>query len=745
MGGFRGAGARWRKALVALSASLALVVSGFTPAQAAELKLEAPVRISGIWAVGSMIRISDFNVAPNLSAKYSWFIDGEQVGGANDPYLYLSENTSGRRVTAKVDYLDKVTGASAQVMIDEDVKIFSAAPTGGGQMGFGSELIAIPGCFAPRTSSTEKPRIGWPISMTCQVYNTSYGPPAQQSFTWYRNGQPIQGSNTSSHFVQAADASARLHAAFRATWPNGAVMTHIAEVAQKVLPMAPLGAVEIVGTPKPGATLNAKVTGVDSKSALSYTWYADYRVIEGQSGRTLTVSKDWQNKAIHLLVTAKLNGFDASSRLSPAVFVGKRTDLDVRETGYKPIFSTIKPSQTEYDIKYTTSPKVTDEMLFHQQRLLQRAADYWSFEYTPRGVQVLYFTESEGQWADDYIATQPNWSNGTGGTIQNRIKQNGCGFAIAFKANGRQVFLQCLRDQQTELAYDQVGPHEYSHWVQYEIESALFVRMPAWLVEGTANYYGIAIGLAEADGGMQAANTSLAGHATQFDLGTQSQFASFKLLDLFRAGSIDDVTIVFNRSGPVWEQYLVGSLVSEWLVWKYGPQTYFAWLKEVIDTRSGWDKTDFAATNEIFRKHFGFEWADLSRQIAPYLATRADQLQSAWVSSQLLKVGEPKSASAGFTYDFPKFVGTSTEPIGESRGWLHQRLGNTGVRSVQCVGYTSVKPTAVAKRLALARAKSACGLAGQILTEQQRTPIVGVSTATTKVKSLISQVEVTFR
>ena len=747
MGWIRGVISKTRLARFAsaMAASVALVASSIVPAQAAELNLTAPVQISGVWAVGQNITISDFNASEKIKPEYTWFVDGEMIGGAKDASLYLSQNLTGRKVSLQVRYRDTVSNAETTVAVAPEIRIFGESPTGGGQMGFNGELIKVPGCFAPRASSTSKPTVGWPVSMTCQVYNTSYGAPQSQTFDWYRNAKLVESQGPASRIISPEDANQRLFVSFTAKWPNGAVMTQLSAVKEVALPKAQIQSVVISGAVKTGSTLKALVSGVASNATVSYTWYSDYKVIAGQTGQTLAVTKEHLGKAIHVLVVAAQKDHDSSSLVSKPVASGKLPDLDVKANGYQPIFSSIKASQTQYDIKYVTSPKISPEMLARQQRLLQRAADYWIPEYKPVGVQVLYFTESEGQWADDFIATQPNWSNGTGGTIQNRIKQNGCGFAIAFKANGRQVFLQCLSETEADLAYDQVGPHEYSHWVQYEIESNLFVRMPAWLVEGTANYYGIAIGLAEADGGMQAANGSLAGHATQFDLGMRYRFASFKLLDMFRAGSVDDVTVILNRSGPVWEQYLMGSLVSEWLVWKYGAPTYFAWVKEVIDTRSGWEKTDYGPTHAIFKKHFGFDWADLSLQIAPYLATRADQLQSAWVVQNLLKIQEPKSTVAGFKYDFPAFPSGQTEITGEARGWLHQRLANTGVRSVQCVGFTSVKPTAAAKRLAQARAKSACDEASRFITEQQRTATIKVTVATTKEKSLISQVEVKLR
>ena len=150
--------ASWRRALLALVASIALVASTFTPANAAEVKLDAPVRISGIWAVGSMIRISDFNKSSDLSAKYTWYLDGEVIGGANDQNLYLSENTAGRKVTAQVEYLHLSTGASTKVLVDENIKVYESTPTGGGRMTYGSQSIAIPGCFSPRATSTTKPR-----------------------------------------------------------------------------------------------------------------------------------------------------------------------------------------------------------------------------------------------------------------------------------------------------------------------------------------------------------------------------------------------------------------------------------------------------------------------------------------------------------------------------------------------------------------------------------------------------------
>jgi hypothetical protein len=317
---------------------------------------------------------------------------------------------------------------------------------------------------------------------------------------------------------------------------------------------------------------------------------------------------------------------------------------------YSSVFNGYSPTNTNYDISYVVSPTVTTSTLNREKALVQKAADFWRSEYTPAGVTVMYLTQGDATWAEGVLAQNPSWGAGVPGGIRSWIERNSCGFALAFKADQRQIFIQCVRNGSDSSINDQqVGPHEYSHWVQYEQTSSLFLGTVPWLVEGQANFYGLALGIAPEDQTLSFINKSIAGHATQYDIYNGYTFADFKMLDLFQSGNIFDVQTMITRGGTVWDQYAVGTLVSEWLVSKYGHQRYVDWMKELLRTKGQGNDAERAANAVAFNAVYGFEYSQLPLFITPYLAARSQQLSAAWAQqSQSTPNPSPTTGGGGF-------------------------------------------------------------------------------------------------
>jgi outer membrane biosynthesis protein TonB len=169
----------------------------------------------------------------------------------------------------------------------------------------------------------------------------------------------------------------------------------------------------------------------------------------------------------------------------------------------------------------------------------------------------------------------------------------------------------------------------------------LFLGTVPWLIEGQANFYGLALGIAPDDPTLITINKSIAGQATQYDIHNGYQFADFKMLEIFESGNAFDVQTMLTRGGTVFDQYAVGTLASEWLVAKHGHQKYVDWMKGLLQTKGQGNAAERLANANVFRTVYGFEYDQLGLHVTPYFAARSKQLRDAWAQNNQ---GQPNPA-----------------------------------------------------------------------------------------------------
>lgn len=613
-----------------ISFLLALALIG-TPSVAkadAPLVANSPVMLVGSFGVGATISALYPSDDQSIAASFEWYADGARITTAQTATLALGSDLADKVVSAKVT-LSK-NGFADLVVEASGARVFSSLPTTGGAMTYGDESVSQPGCFSPRPSGVSTPTVGWHLNFSCQPYNTNFGNTVEQSFKWFRNGQQIAGATQASYRLQPADAGQSIWGAYRVTYSNGFVFSESKKLRTGVPYQLTVVKPTISGTLATGSVLTAGAAGSDPLATLTYQWFSDYAPVVGATSSTFTVRANDLGKAVQVVVIGQRSGYSPASALSDPV-AGSNIQAVNPSSAYSAVFNGYSQTATNYDINYVVSPTVTSQTLTREKALVQKAADFWRGEYTPAGVTVMYLTQTDATWAEGVLAQHPSWSAGVPGGIRSWIERNSCGFALAFKADQRQIFIQCVRNgAESSINDQQVGPHEYSHWVQYEQTTSLYLGTVPWLVEGQANFYGLALGIAPDDLSLRFINKSIAGHATQYDIYNGYTFADFKMLDLFQSGNIFDVQTMLTRGGTVWDQYAVGALASEWLVSKYGHQRYVDWMKELLRTKGQSNATELAANAVAFNAVYGFDYSQLGLYVTPYFAARSPQLRAAW-------------------------------------------------------------------------------------------------------------------
>lgn len=709
----------WLSRLTLVAILLVSMVAAPISAQAAGFEPNMPITIVGQYGVGGTIAAVYPSDDPTVSATFEWFADSVKIESIQSATLFLTNAQLGKIISAKIT-LHK-NGYENRVVTATGSKVFAGVPDSYGNMTYYEESVRQPGCFAPRPSQVDVPTVGWPVYFSCQPYNTNFGSPTEQKFWWYRNGKIIEGAGGSTYRLQPSDAGQNIWGGYQATYANGFVFTETKKLRQPIAYQQTLSKPAILGTVKAGTTLLARTLDWNRDAELSYQWFSDYKPVADANSSSYSVRPADIGKAVQVLVTSTRTGFTTASSLSLPATGAKVAPANALDA-YSKVFNGYAKSTTTYDIKYIASPNVTQATLDREKLLVNRAADFWINHYTPAGVTVVYVTKTDATWAEGIVAQNPSWKNNISGGIRSWIEKNECGFALAFKADGKQVFIQCVRNgADSNINDQQVGPHEYSHWVQFEQTPNLFLGTIPWLVEGQANFYGLALGIAPEDQTLKFVNYSLAGHATQYDIYNGYKFGDFRMLDIFQRGNSFETQIMLNRSGTVWEAYTIGTIVSEWLISNYGHEKYVAWMKKLLRTKGQGNAAEKDANTFVFKEVYGFDYDQLGTYMTPYFSARSEQLRAAWAEKNKNQLTGP---TIDTTQQLPVFASAKATIDANQIEWLERRLADGPVRQVTCTTYYGVKTKAKDLALFKARAKAACAIASIKLIELGRSPVI---------------------
>ena len=187
---------------------------------------------------------------------------------------------------------------------------------------------------------------------------------------------------------------------------------------------------------------------------------------------------------------------------SPAPLVPISIDnLDinqVRKLAYAQVFAGIASSKAFLpNITYVIGPSLSQARVDQEKAAINMTASFWSDIYKPDRVFIGYVTEKDVDWVDNAYCQQAKYCpNGNNVVVSNVIKQDAprCNSAQATRnLDGLPFFNQCLGTGSEALKNKQTGPHEYTHWVQ-AFSSAQDPSVPNWWTEGSADYFGGAIG-----------------------------------------------------------------------------------------------------------------------------------------------------------------------------------------------------------------------------------------------------------
>jgi hypothetical protein len=169
----------------------------------------------------------------------------------------------------------------------------------------------------------------------------------------------------------------------------------------------------------------------------------------------------------------------------------------VRKTAYSQIVSEVIESKPYIStLEFILGPSLPKSRADKEIVSLKRVATFWSDIYTPAKVYIGYYTEKDGAWVDNAYCSQINFCpSNLSQKISNTTTQdpNDCSNAMATRTKDQiPFFYECLGKGSDEVRSKNIGAHEYTHLAQRPYYD--FDILPNWIIEGSATYFGTALG-----------------------------------------------------------------------------------------------------------------------------------------------------------------------------------------------------------------------------------------------------------
>lgn len=278
-------------------------------------------------------------------------------------------------------------------------------------------------------------------------------------------------------------------------------------------------------------------------------------------------------------------------------------------------------TQPRSNANFRVGPNVRVDLLDEEKRLLIIAERMFSGYFFPEYYEILIFSERDGTWADkekELLLGLSNWS------ISKDIANNpnACNFAGATRTmKNIPMYSMCLDSRGRGIEDKQTTIHEYFHLVQqkYSLE-----KMTCWLVEGSATYFGIALGVDGSDSSGESSLRFINSLANQYNpngIGTKGSRDELRAklstdngaISVLRDLEIRPFEIRAPGSCLNLAAYTVGSIATEALIAVKGFKTYMDFIS-TFPTSVDW-KIEF-------RKYFEISPDDFYLKLAPYLRGR---------------------------------------------------------------------------------------------------------------------------
>ena len=587
-----------------------------------------PFSLVGEFGVGGYAEVWPAQIE-GRSLAVEWFADDELLLHEEGIRLSLTDEFEGKTLVAKVSvtgpgFRDKVIHVKARHPIGDSVS--DSNSNAGWTYPDGVRSLSRPMCFTPQPiSSLGTARVGWAIETYCPYTNSSsFGYPTAKRFVWFSDSTPRAITTRGTYKIESSDANRNLYMVYEQVWANGFWVAGVEQLESSILPTIQSQRPQIKGRIAAGKTLTAVPGAWTRGTKFTYQWFRDFAPIPGATARTLRLTDLDVGEPLNVLIRGTLDGYNPSSKVSTTVPRRPVLRPDV-QTIYDNAISSYTPGQSQQLTEIYASPTVDPVSLEVNESLLQKAADFWAPHFDGTSVRVIFVSTADESetWLDEFFTEHPTW--GAAATIRQKINAHGCGWAYA----NAETVIQCVPSANLfDDNYRQVVPHEYTHLVQFGWDAQNQSRTTPWLVEGMANFYGLALGIASQTNGAHQINKSLADHATQWDIFNGYPWGTFNVLSIIGGQDAEDSRLLFRRGSDLWTNYLLGSLFSEWATRTIGHDNYANFVRDLLRARNG--SEEIGETDSICLAYFGMTLDELSYAVAPYFEQRSVQLKDDW-------------------------------------------------------------------------------------------------------------------
>ncbi len=284
----------------------------------------------------------------------------------------------------------------------------------------------------------------------------------------------------------------------------------------------------------------------------------------------------------------------------------------------------LKNGSSKLSVSYFVGQNVASSTLDAVKPDLNRAIDLWGPVFAPTDrISIIWYVQQDLAWAaSKYVEESGNpvqWSG-----ILNSCTVNYCGNATAtVGATGKFVFEQGMNLGQLGWNRSTAG-HEFTHLAQSKLAYPNQQRMPLWLLEGGAQFYGEATGYLLIDPNKTIRSGMHKQYASDASALVANNFSSQSLKQVLAAGNPANTANLFKlvELAP-WDSertslaYLLGSYGTEVLVAVYGHQKIVELFRE-FETSTNWE------TN--FQKVYGISTSTFYKKLTPYLQKMAGEL-----------------------------------------------------------------------------------------------------------------------
>ena len=271
--------------------------------------------------------------------------------------------------------------------------------------------------------------------------------------------------------------------------------------------------------------------------------------------------------------------------------------------------------------KFIVGPNVLEAEVMLEKELIDASVKIFSEWYMPEEFKVVMFSERDGEWAE-----QIQKKHG-GSYISNITEEIGfwtenggvCGFAFATRTkNDTPIYYGCTDSYRIrDWPGRQTPPHEYFHLVQDQ-----YGELPQWLLEGSAAFFGAAIGYFELSPDGAKSKEFFRGTSGNFDPNNEGPDNNRLVLQL-RNLTVDESLKMYRdledfdwKNGDRLGHYALGGLATEVLVGVWGLDRYMEML--VGTSTKSW-KSSFTAT-------YGMKPDEFYEKIVPYLRAAGQQM-----------------------------------------------------------------------------------------------------------------------